>query len=278
MRALVPLLLLVLFAVPAVADHVYTHRFVVSGRLVDASGAPVAGVEVEAIVDGASSRNGECDPSAREIRRTVLNLSPNWNRTNAFGDFEVCVHAHGLRANSTAGLRVGDELVPLRVDRDARIAFASRTVAARAEPANASAALLVRVRVWEPSSIPLRLDGVAASGSTMADRLLHVTLRFANGTAKKLEIATDPYGDAAAYVPVPPGASGTARVAWNATHALERPFGPGGLRVDGVLVLAAYRGPTGVGSPPPEPARVPGPEAALALAALGTAVAARRVR
>lgn len=102
------LILLAVLAVPlvlplATADHVYSHRIVVTGRVIDADGLPISGVPVALHFTGLSP-GGDCfDVPARP--------------TGPRGDFTLCRHAHevpaGVIVNVTvAGASMERELDP----------------------------------------------------------------------------------------------------------------------------------------------------------------------
>lgn len=284
MRASLVLLALVLLAAPAVADHVYTHRYTVSGRVLGPDGAPLANVTVEALVDGVSSREGDCKARAGEIRVSALKLA-DANRTNGYGDFEVCAHVHALRSASSVQLRVADgPWRNLTVDPGVRLTFI--TVQLDERPADAgepapdwNRTLLVRARYWQPSRSPLELDFVPALGEALAGRAVHSALEGRVGRATSV---TDAYGDLAYYARVNATAGNVTLTADGAERPARAAFAAGDLRAEAVLFAKAFDLAVGGTQPAEDEPRalVPavGPVAALAVAAAAGFMMTRRLR
>lgn len=256
------LALLALLAFPAVADHVYTHRYVASGRVVDDEGVPVPNATVELQVDGKSSLDGECKSRPPEVRHDVLNITDE-NRTNSYGDFEACVHLHAVGPRSTARVRVdGGEWRALTVDRGTRLTFAS--VALDARPVDAPApnpewnrTLLVRARVWRPAEGALELDNVPALGEALSGRTVYTNVTGIGGRGKT---PTDRYGDMAYYVRLSGPREGNVTFQTeDAPHALI-PFAQDRLRAEAVLFVKAEdfaQGQTTVPDDAPERSATP---------------------
>lgn len=77
---------LLLFLVPTVAaDHVFSHRAIVTGRVLGSDGVPVAGAAVNVTFDGVDI-GGPCFDSRDEA-------------TGPHGDFTLCRHTHAMPAN-----------------------------------------------------------------------------------------------------------------------------------------------------------------------------------
>lgn len=107
-RAALLLLALALLAPLASADHVFSHRVYVVGRVVDAQGVPVAGAPVA--VDFLGPRiSGRCFDSKDEA-------------TGPQGDFEVCRHTHAVPPGSRANVSIAGVNRTLEVDPDLRVA------------------------------------------------------------------------------------------------------------------------------------------------------------
>lgn len=100
-------LALALFAPVVVADHVFSHRTYVVGRVVDAQGIPVAGSPVAVQLNVRAG--GACIDSKPE-------------RTGPQGDFEICRHTHVLPANASAHVTVEGIERDLAIDPDLRLA------------------------------------------------------------------------------------------------------------------------------------------------------------
>lgn len=94
MNRVLALALLALLLLPvATADHVFSHRVIVTGRVLGSDGVPVAGADVELDFQGVEV-GGACF-DARDAK------------TGSHGDFSVCRHAHAMPA--------GEVVVTVRV-------------------------------------------------------------------------------------------------------------------------------------------------------------------
>lgn len=74
---------LLLAAVPASADHVYSHRYLVYGRVVDADGMPLEGLNVQPDLSNFADYEGGC---GQETRQQLT--------TDAAGLYYFCGHVH----------------------------------------------------------------------------------------------------------------------------------------------------------------------------------------
>ncbi len=77
-----------LLAPLTVADHVFSHRVIVVGRVVGSDGVPVAGAPVTLVWSGLDAPS-RCFDSRAEV-------------TGAQGDFTICRHAHAMPENEVA--------------------------------------------------------------------------------------------------------------------------------------------------------------------------------
>ena len=102
---------LVLLATPlAGADHVFSHRVHIVGRVVDIDGTPVAGADVHVEADDAGW-GGACFDTPDKP-------------TGPRGDFALCRHTHALKGDEVVRITVGNVTVAAPVDADARHAWA----------------------------------------------------------------------------------------------------------------------------------------------------------
>ena len=109
MRLVLLALALFLALAPVVmADHVYSHRTYVLGRVLDVEGRPAAGVVVTAGFDGIET-GGRCFDSRPEV-------------TGPRGDYEICRHTHALREGISVTVSVGNTSRTVAVDPDLRLA------------------------------------------------------------------------------------------------------------------------------------------------------------
>ena len=190
-----PVLLLAALLAPAVgAEHVYSHRFVLEGRLVGSDGAPLPGRTVEFFSD---------DPRFDEPCQ-----EPSQPVTDAFGDFRFCFHVHDLDSRSEVGVRSGNASVVKPMDTAFR-----KSVVVLTEPNETGVASedwnvthLVAGRVWRNG--PRELEGVRVFGSTVDRVPVNVTMSTPDGTRSAFQVETDGYGDFRASLrlvdPVPP--------------------------------------------------------------------------
>lgn len=113
MRAVI---LLALLLIPlAGADHVFSHRLYVVGRIVDGEGLPAPGLAVNVTFEGVRA-SGRCYDGKPDV-------------TGPRGDYEVCRHVHELPADARVVVRAGDAERVALIDQDLRHATASLQLA-----------------------------------------------------------------------------------------------------------------------------------------------------
>ena len=260
-RLLLALVALALLAPVAGADHVYSHRYLVHGRVVDAAGAPVPGVEVRFAFPGLQVEGG-CGGQAG-TQTDAFGPVRFVNVTNARGEFMTCAHAHAMPANGSASVRVTapglDASAEAPVDPEQRWSYLVVRLDAAHPAANASllaAEHTVLGRAWRPG--PATLEGVRVLGATAGGVKVAVTLHPAEGEPVRADATTNPYGDFAVRLPLAaaPGAGRVVVEAGNITF--EAPLDASGataLR----LTLPAEAPPPSTPSPPPTAASTPTP-------------------
>lgn len=177
-------LLLVLLLMPlpsAAADHVYSHRYVMEGRLLGSDGTPLPGREVGFFAEGMHLRE-RC-------------LEPPGNVTDENGDFRFCFHAHELNASAQVGVRVGNVTAARPIDTAFR-----KTVVILREPNETGVAPegwnethLVVGRAWRHG--PQEMEGVRVYGNTVNGATVNVTLRTPSGGESAFQVTTDGHGD-----------------------------------------------------------------------------------
>lgn len=181
-RALLALALLLPLAAPAAGDHVYSHRYVLEGRLMGNDGAPLPGRAVEFVAEG--------DDFFEPCAGTPLDA-----RTDASGDFRFCFHKHDLKASARVGVRAGNASAMRQVDTALR-----RTVVTLVEPNETGVAPpdwnlthLVAGRVWRQG--PGEMEGVRVFGETSPHVLVNLTMRTGVDAGSNFQAQTDAYGD-----------------------------------------------------------------------------------
>lgn len=100
-----------LFAPLAAADHVFSHRVYVVGRVLDVDGVPAPGMAVNVSFEGLPTSRA-CFDSKEEV-------------TDATGDYVVCRHVHAIPDDATVTVRVGGAQKSAPIDPDLRHAVAS---------------------------------------------------------------------------------------------------------------------------------------------------------
>lgn len=196
---LLPLILLgilLLASVPtASADHAYSHRYVVFGRVVDASGAPV---ENATVTIAGALEVGACALHAGAA-------TDAWNATDqgvtdALGEFRLCRHQHAMRGENATLLVVatqGDREVArqeVAVDPFLRANHVTLVADANATEGHAWTSHLVAGRVWSPWVSGETLDGVPVEGFAHPGVPVRVTLGTREGE-ETIETQTNLYGD-----------------------------------------------------------------------------------
>lgn len=179
------LALLVLLLPAAAADHVYSHRVVVEGRLLGGNGLPVPGVEVNVSAEGE-----QLAEPCQEPQRPV---------TDAWGDFRYCYHRHEVAPDAVVTVTAGNASESRPLDADLRrMAFHLRDWTATGEaPDGWDRTFVVEGRVWKRGLA--RLDGVNVSGLALARVPVNVSsVDTTGGEAATQEVLTDGFGDYAA--------------------------------------------------------------------------------
>lgn len=245
-RALVALLLLSLglAMIPgAAADHTYSHRYVVFGRVVDETGAPVANVEV--VGDPSFSVEGPC-PERPEAATDAWGADA-FSRTNERGEFWLCFHAHVIPREGAHVVRLnvtkpedGTVVAAREVEADPRlrVSFADLQIPG-AWGANAATAWtdahLVVGRAWSPWVPGEPLDHVPVDGIALRDREVDIEIT-SGGATTTARAVTNGYGDFAVRVPLDApladDATVTVRVADTTATAPAGPHGWTHLKVE----------------------------------------------
>lgn len=174
MRAAVLLLVLVLLAPLALADHVYSHRVLIVGRAIGSDERPLPGVPVEL-----TFTNLNASTKCIETLNTPEVTSPT-------GDFEICRHAHGIPNDATVTVEIMGGKTTRAIDSVLRHAWA-RVAApgsstARDIQGDRDFAQQVRVsgRVFDLLPMPEDVEGVLVTGAPRVDE--NVALWLVSGT------------------------------------------------------------------------------------------------
>jgi hypothetical protein len=207
-RALVLALLAGGFLLPtAGAEHLYSHRYVVFGRLLDANGDPVPGEPVELGYSGIQPV-GAC-VSQPDTATQAYGETRNVAVTDASGDFQFCLHQHAM-AEAAPGdgfVRVPQEgnftvQFPLDADfRESNVVVRLDHASPRANPAALNASYVILARLWRSAGRTLALEGQPVFGDVVGDEVVNVPFAH-DGRVERFSAATNVDGDLALRVPV----------------------------------------------------------------------------
>lgn len=224
--------LLTLLAPLASADHAYSHRFVIYGRVVDANGAAVQGYTVDFRAEY-FTYEGTCSPNQPNTETQAFGPTYTKPVTNEFGEFTVCLHAHSMsrfepgmghfRVTTPQGNEVAAESHEL--NGFSRVLFMN---IALAEPASTGGATTldstytVAGRLWRPSG-QTQIEGITVFGDTIQREHVNITLTYNDGKTVTTNATTNGYGDFSVRIPVEARpTSGTVRIE-AAGRAFEAP-------------------------------------------------------
>lgn len=182
--------LMVLLLVPAgAADHVFSHRFIVEGRLIGGDGLPLAGRVVELNVTGE--------------RLSEPCVGGHDRVTDAWGDFRFCFHRHEVSPLGVVRVSSGNASSTRPLDADLRrmVFFLVDENATGVAPQGWETTYKVDGRVWERGL--LILEGVRVSGVTYPTTKVNLTLLNVSdvtGRGAYYSLLTDSFGDFAANI------------------------------------------------------------------------------
>lgn len=199
------------FVQQASADHVYSHRYIVQGRVVDEAGQPVSGAEVEVqlknwlpqdeSVEGVCAQDRQSQQFGAQVAsqdRTLYVM-----RTNALGDYRVCIHVHSMINTGSVVVHVDQTNVEDNKNMNQRTSYVHVTVP-DAEDAGGQVGdtetfeqgVWVRGRLWQPLEDRRPLEGIEVDGVALTDRRMNVTLQLGDGTELSQDAQTDSqYGE-----------------------------------------------------------------------------------
>lgn len=180
------------------ADHTFSHRFVLEGRLIGNNSLPIPDRAVEFWSEG-DTFTEPCVEGHRNV-------------TDEYGDFRFCFHKHDLASGSTVGARSGAANVSKQMDtafRKSVVTLDDRETDGVAPP-GWEKTHFVGGRAWRPGG--QMVDGVQVFGNTVNHAPVNVTLRTSEGPGQRMQTTTDAYGDFQIDVrlpdEVPPGEVG----------------------------------------------------------------------
>ncbi|MFA5860252.1 MAG: hypothetical protein WDA16_01015 [Candidatus Thermoplasmatota archaeon] len=200
------LLVIVSLLLPfAVADHAYSHRYIIYGRVVDANGNPVPGMTVNVERHNFGNYEGTCtDQSGTET--DAFGRTKTIPVTNQYGEFMYCYHAHQIpRVDSpTVTVTVAGTNFTKDVTLDAYFRQTFVPIQLNDVMDNANTTILdtdytVLGRIWRPGEV--KLEAISVYGLAIANTPVNVTLTLPDGTKTSMNTITNTYGDFAVRIP-----------------------------------------------------------------------------
>lgn len=200
---------LLLALVPtAAADHAYSHRYIVYGRVIDAENDPVPGLTVDLGYKPPFKPEGPC---GNQPGTETQAFGPTRNQpvTNQFGEFTFCFHTHGLSRGTpgTGIVRIDAHGVEKEVEFDGfmRYSFVPIKLDSVVPTANKTANeqfYTVLGRAWEATPSEIKVEGVGVWGDTIYNTPFNVTIAIDGREPEVVSGQTNTYGDFAVRIPV----------------------------------------------------------------------------
>jgi len=192
----------------AAADHAYSHRYVVFGRVVDAAGNSVPGLTVDLGYEPPFEPEGPC-ATQPNIDTEAFGPTRTQPVTNEMGEFIFCFHTHAMsRTTPGAGIIRIDSLdLDQRFEFDGFMRYSIVTVKlpdvhpAANTTAN-DATYTVVGRAWQAAGTDIRIEGIRVYGDTIQNTPVEVTLAYNGQEPVTVTTRTNGYGDFAVRVPV----------------------------------------------------------------------------
>lgn len=183
---------LVLAAAPAVADHAYSHRYLVYGTVVDAQGNPVQGAQVSVDLSVFEDFEGPCPqegPGGTGRQQTT---------TDALGRYWYCGHVHSSGSTEhefTVSVAGTQKTVSSNPDfRRSQVNFQLDTTVQgdrRGDVQRFHETYRLRGIVWKPDDT--RIAGQSVNGIAMTYEPVNATLTLANGTSYEGNFVNSPF-------------------------------------------------------------------------------------
>lgn len=208
---LLGVLLLTLGASTALADHVYSHRYTIVGRVIDNLGQPALGWTADATFAGLPSGSyaGLCDGVAHPPGPEPT--------TDMWGDFFLCYHVHSFTGGTVTVTGPGFSRA-FNMDPDLRKTVVHIRLETTWSTKDTTAVFefhsryFVRGRIWQAQP-GAYLESVPVNGVTFVGEPVSAAMSFNGGTQRTAAVATNNYGDyGAAFALGSNLTSGTTRV------------------------------------------------------------------
>lgn len=196
----------------AMADHAYSHRYIIFGRVSDANGDPVPNLTVNLnYFDFKPETPCGYQPGTQTEAFGRTENTPPWDGvsqpvrafTNQFGEFIFCFHTHPLSRTLPGSGRLeipeADNFArDITFDANTRQQFVDLQLPTARDDANKlvnSAYYTVYGRLWRPDSSDPQVEGIRVFGKTLNQVPVNVTLTLDNGTVIERTAHTNNYGD-----------------------------------------------------------------------------------
>lgn len=205
--AALALLAVAALAPVAEADHAYSHRYIVFGRVVDSAGNPVPGLNVDLGYQDFQPE-GPC-ANQPNTETEALGTTRTTPVTNAYGEFIFCFHTHRM-SDQLVGhgiVRLLDLDVTKEFDFDAYTRHSYVMIQLDSVHPNADTDLLdesytIQGTAWRKGGADTYVDGVKVYGHTVDQAPVNITFAYNGKEPVTLTTTTNNYGDFAIRVPV----------------------------------------------------------------------------
>lgn len=209
----VVLLLALSVAFPlAAADHSYSHRYVIYGRVVDAEGNPVPSLTLD-LTAALFNPEGACrDTTGSDLNTDAYGPTVYDPVTDEFGDFTFCFHVHQLNrvepGRGTIVIRDMPEMPAITVEfnpyfRSQFVLIQLEEPSERANDDRVSGQYTVLGRLWrEAASKTTTVEGIEVYGETLRQEPVEIELVDPSGNVVATATSqSNDYGDFAVRVP-----------------------------------------------------------------------------
>lgn len=201
------LLSLVVITPLAFADHAYSHRYIIFGRVVDAENNPVPGLQLEPGYSAVFKPEGACgnQPGTGTDAWTATATNPI---TNQYGEFFFCHHIHAMSRSEpgTATFLVEGKEYKMGLDGFMRYSFVEiklDNVHASANKEINAKEHTIQGRAWASTGASEKqVEGIRVFGDTLYKMPANITFSYNGKEPIKLNTTTNNYGDFALRVPV----------------------------------------------------------------------------
>lgn len=198
----------------ATADHAYSHRYVIFGRVVDAENNPVRDLTLNMAANEFFDPEGVCrGATGANLNTDAFGPTVYDPTTNEFGEFIFCFHTHKINRvePGSAVLRIEDvpEFQPVTVNfnpefREQYVLLKLAAPHPQAVPDILDGNYTVVGRLWQPAEgREQTVEGIKVLGDTMKRVGVNITVKDASGAVMGMaQTRTNDYGDFAVRVPV----------------------------------------------------------------------------